>query len=107
MLALSKLSANPSILDSSCVELGPSTTAHPDALAPLGQSCEVTLLAVEAFTQRSVTGDSGGGPVLEPHGKVDGLTLTSESSEKGIVLEDGADTFKVTAVERFRCSIVL
>lgn len=44
--------ANLSALNSSCAELGASATVHPDALAPLGQSCEVRLLAVEAFIRR-------------------------------------------------------
>ena len=47
--------ANPSTLDSSCVELGPSATVHLDELARLGQSCKVRLLAVEALIWGDVT----------------------------------------------------
>ena len=99
--------ANLSGLNSSCAELGASATVHPDLLAPLGQSCEVRLLAVEAFIRRV-------SPRirvevrflnLESHGKVDGLAPECLGKEKG----DGAGMLKEeeTAVEGFRYSIVL
>ena len=66
--------ANPSALDSSCVEPGASATVHPDPLAPVRQSCEAKHLAVvKAFIRGNVTYDSDGGLVPEPHGKVGGL----------------------------------
>jgi len=65
--------ANPFVLDASCVKLDASATVHPDQLAPLRQSCEVRLIAVEAFIWGSITKDLDGGLVLKPHSKVEGL----------------------------------
>jgi len=51
--------ANLSALDFSCTELSVSATVHPD-VALLKQSCEVRLLAVEAFIRGSIAQHSFG-----------------------------------------------